>query len=321
MIGLYYPAEVDKLPVIVMERMYSSLRGLVERQANIPVNITLSILSDVCHGLQYLHTRDPPIAHRDLTPDNILLSYYFKAKLSDVGIVDASQMADTQILSQLPGMNGFLPSESLAGKPTNDLLLDVFSFGRIILYLTTHQWSQPALDNSYTNKTEYQQYFSKMNENYANLKPLVLSCLDANPQGRPSVAQALVEINKAKISHEQKLCFAIWGAEDLQSLLEYQQAQEQESQQQRQQTSHQPATQTTEELKQQVIVEEKVQQQQAQSQQVGYFCVAKNLRIKILIGFINFLSFLSSNNLSTKLLCMCVHVLHMCMWSFSMLVF
>ena len=278
------------MPVVVMERMYSSLRGLLERDTDIPVNITLSILSDVCLGLQYLHTRDPPIAHGNLTPNNILLCYYFKAKLSDVGVVDRSQIADAQMLSQQPGMNGFLPSESLTDKPTNDLPLDILSFGRIILYITTRQWPQPALDDSYTNKTEYHQYLDKMNENYANLKPLVLSCLDANPQCRPSVTQALVEIKKAKNSHNQKLFFAIWGAEDLQSLQQYHQAHERECQQQRQQqTSHQPETQKAERLEQQVEEEEKIHQQQAQSQQVGYFCIASKI-----------LSFLSSNNLTTK---------------------
>ena len=281
-IGLYYSPEVDKLPVIVMERMHSSLKGLVEEHADIPVNVTLSILTDVCHGLQYLHSREPPIVHKNLTPNNILLCYHFKAKISDVGIVNTSQMADTDILSQVPGMNGFLSSGSLADKSADDLPLDIFSFGRIVLYTTTRQWPQPtptincdsATDNRSMLTEGYEQYLDKMAESYMNLKPLVMSCLDDKPQSRPSAAQASMEVKKVKIAYTQKLCFTIWGTEDPQSIVELQRVQKPLYQQQ---TYHQLETQEMEELnqqqqQQQQEVEEEmhqlVMQQQIQSLQV-----------------------------------------------------
>ena len=58
-----------RLPVMVMEKMQHSLRGLVEYYDNIPLNVKLSILDEVCLGLRYLHSRNPPIVHRDLTPN------------------------------------------------------------------------------------------------------------------------------------------------------------------------------------------------------------------------------------------------------------
>ena len=291
-IGLYYPAEVDKLPVIVMERMHSSLRGLVEEHADIPMNVTLSILSDVCHGLQYLHSREPPIVHQNLTPDNILLCYHFKAKISDAGMHNTSQVADTQILSEVPGMNGFLSSESLANKSANDVSLDIFSFGRIILYIATHQWPQPATTmtncdadthgSRSTGLQEYHQYLDKMIESYTDLKPLAISCLDDDPQHRPTAAQASMEVRKVKITHTQKLCYTIWGTED-QSILKMQE----QSYQQEQQTYHQLETQEMEELSQQKEekrqeMEEEIhqpvmEQEQIQSLQVTYlmfiFCI------------------------------------------------
>ena len=46
-IGVYYP-EMDqhRLPVMVMEKMQHSLRGLVEKYDNVPLNVKLSILDD-----------------------------------------------------------------------------------------------------------------------------------------------------------------------------------------------------------------------------------------------------------------------------------
>ena len=207
---------MDKLPVIVMERMHSSLRGLVEEHADIPMNVTLSILSDVCHGLQYLHSREPPIVYQNLTPNNILLCYHFKAKISDVGIVNSTP-------SQVLEMPAFVPLESLASESSDsfndfaDLSLDIFSFGGVILYITTHQWPQPApwmsfdADTVLTELQRYQQYLDKMAESCTNLKPLVISCLDDNPEKRPSVVQVLTEIKKVKKSYSEKLCSSIWA--------------------------------------------------------------------------------------------------------------
>ena len=214
---------MDKLPVVVMERMHSSLRGLVEEHADIPMNVTLSILSDVCHGLQYLHSREPPIVHRNLTPNNILLCYHFKAKISDVGFVNSADH-DMQAPSQVLRMPAFVPLESLASESSNDFIdlsLDTFSFGGVILYITAHQWPQPApllSSDPDTGKSivltglqQYQQYLDKMAESCTNLKPLVISCLDNNPEKRPSVVQVLTEIKKVKKSYSEKLCFSIWA--------------------------------------------------------------------------------------------------------------
>ena len=76
-LGVYYP-EVDgvkgvQLPVMVMEMMADSLSSFVEKYQNIPAHVKFSIIHDVSLGLCYLHSHDPPIVHRDLSP-NIILS-------------------------------------------------------------------------------------------------------------------------------------------------------------------------------------------------------------------------------------------------------
>ena len=51
----------------------------------IPMYVKLSILQDVSAGLEYLHTRNPPLAHGGLVPENILLSADLVAKIGDFG--------------------------------------------------------------------------------------------------------------------------------------------------------------------------------------------------------------------------------------------
>ena len=198
-----------------MEKMQHSLRNLVEKHESINWENKLSILYDVCCGLQYLHTRNPPIIHRDLTPNNILLCSHFRAKITDLGVAKVLHTADAKTLTQNPDTNNFMPPESLASKPVYGLPLDMFSFGGVVLYVCTQQWPQlPPLvdfdcdtgDRIVLKETERRQlYLDEMVGIYQDFKSLVISCLDDNPKHRPLVAEALLEIKQVKQAYNEKM--------------------------------------------------------------------------------------------------------------------
>ena len=73
--------------VLIMELMKYSLPKLLlnDEEMFIPMYVKLSILQDVSAGLEYLHTRNPPLAHVGLVPENILLSEDLVAKIGDFG--------------------------------------------------------------------------------------------------------------------------------------------------------------------------------------------------------------------------------------------
>ena len=185
--------------------MQFSLRGLSEKCSNLPMNKLAIILNDICLGLQYLHTRTPPIVHRDLTPNNILLCCHLRAKITDLGLARTLQAADAKTLTKAPGTPDFMPPECLHDGPAYGLALDVFSFGGVILFIATQQWPRPApwvrfdleSGKNVFLKSELerrQQYLDIMAEAYTDLKPLVVSCLDDNPKNRPTVAKILTEM-------------------------------------------------------------------------------------------------------------------------------
>ena len=197
-----------RLPVMVMEKMQHSLRALVEKYDNIPLNVKLSILDEVCLGLRYLHSRNPPIVHRDLTPNNILLNYRLEAKITDLGVAKVMQTTDTKTMTKAPGTTDFMPPESLADRPVYGVPLDVFSFGGVILYTITQLWPQPSSwvqfdpdtgSRVYLSETQRRQrYLDKMTGGAADLKPLVMSCLDDNPKNRPPVVQVSMRVKRVK---------------------------------------------------------------------------------------------------------------------------
>ena len=208
-LGVYYPAmDLYRLPVMVMEKMQHSLRGLVEKYDNIPLNVKLSILDEVCLGLRYLHSRNPPIVHRDLTPNNILLGYRLEAKITDLGVAKVVKSDNQKTMTKLPGTPDFMPPEALSIRPVYGPSLDVFSYGGVILNVTTQEWPQPTDPiefNPDTGRREVvsevkrrQEYLDKMTGGAADLRPLVMSCLSESPNNRPPVAEVSMAIMRIK---------------------------------------------------------------------------------------------------------------------------
>jgi len=132
------------LPVMLMERMQESLRSLVEKHQSIPPLVGVSILHDVSLGLRYLHGQDPPIVHRNLSPNNVLVSASLEAKITDLGGAKSIKIENSKTMSATPGTAVFMPPEALGDKPVYGPSLDVFSFGGVMLHVTTHKWPNPC---------------------------------------------------------------------------------------------------------------------------------------------------------------------------------
>ncbi|MCO5547689.1 hypothetical protein L7F22_001140 [Adiantum nelumboides] len=106
----------------------------------------LSIALDVARGLEYLHgLAQSRFIHRDLKPSNILLDEYFRAKISDFGLVRLVPEGEKQsVQTFVAGTFGYLaPEYANTGHITTKG--DVFSFGVVLMELIT---GRPALDRS-----------------------------------------------------------------------------------------------------------------------------------------------------------------------------
>ena len=117
----------------------------------------LSVARQVARGLEVLHSQNPPIVHRDIKPQNILIvkgpsANDVIAKLADFGIstseIDASSTNTAGgpiLLTNAPsGTEPYMPPECYAamegvglkdGKFCFDASLDIFALGLVYLYI------------------------------------------------------------------------------------------------------------------------------------------------------------------------------------------
>jgi len=215
-LGIYYPTGVGsvrrmQLPVMFMEMMADSLTSFVDKYEKIPIQIKYSIVHDISLGLCYLHNHDPPIVHRDLSPNNILLSVHHVAKISDLGVAKVIRAESRKTMTKAPGTVDFMPPEALDKTPMYGPPIDVFSFGGIILHAFTQQWPSPCSQVQFDAKTRkmialseverHQEYLNKLIGEAEVLKPLVKECLDYDPAIRPGITNVCKKIQLYKDAH------------------------------------------------------------------------------------------------------------------------
>ncbi len=135
--GVCFLPEVS-LPLLVVEKLEMNLEDLLESKTLLLLPLKLSILEDICCGLNYLHTRK--VIHRDLTARNVLLTSSLTAKISDVSNTRIVCM-DTACLRspyQLPTPLLYLAPEAIQNtKCQKQASVDIFSFGHLALYTLT----------------------------------------------------------------------------------------------------------------------------------------------------------------------------------------
>ena len=213
--GIYHSPGA-RVPSLVMERLHCSLTSLLEDNPVVPIGTKLSIIKDVALGLRYLHTRNPPIIHRDLSSNNVLLSKGMEGKIGDLGTARLVDPRRQSRMTQAPGTAHFMPPEALAEDVTNIRYgkeLDVFSFGCVILHTLSHQWptpSQAVIVNPdtglVTGRTEVErrsQYFERTDRSKSDvLIPLIESCLSNLPKNRPSIVRVCDQLEGQLVDRE-----------------------------------------------------------------------------------------------------------------------
>ena len=152
------------------------------------------IAADVAVALGYAHSLG--VVHRDIKPANIILSDDGSAKITDFGIarLEASNLT---VDGQFIGTPNFMSPEQITGKKV-DGRSDIFSLGVLLFTLLTGQ--RPFAGDTMHEVTlrivqEASPIPSTLGEDIpAALNPIVLKCLEKNPERRFQTGDELAKV-------------------------------------------------------------------------------------------------------------------------------
>ena len=118
-------------------------QALSKKNSPMPPGIALRIMSDVCAGLHAAHeARDAEgapllLVHRDVSPQNVMISTNGDVKLIDFGIAKAlDRVSDETRAGSIKGKIRYMAPEQVRGEPI-DRRVDIWAAGVILYQIVT----------------------------------------------------------------------------------------------------------------------------------------------------------------------------------------
>ena len=204
-LGVYFE-DNSQAPILVMEYLPTNLTTCIEDYGVLPEEIGYPILHDVALGLCYLHNQKPPIIHRDLSSNNVLLSANLTAKISDLGVARILNMSPIQVsrMTQIPGTPAYMPPEVMLANPSYNSSVDVFSLGIMMIHVFCGKWPEPQVGQIHlkdgkmipVSEAERRDVFLDGIGRGHSLMGLILLCINNDPQLRPSTDHIVKQLAK-----------------------------------------------------------------------------------------------------------------------------
>ena len=109
-----------------------NLREIVKEEGPLAPDKVLDYAGKMAEILDYLHSRNPPVVHRDFTPDNLMVTPEDEIKLIDFNV---ARLMESDSTRTVVGKHSYIAPEQFKGKPATKS--DLYSFGCTLYYLLT----------------------------------------------------------------------------------------------------------------------------------------------------------------------------------------
>lgn len=185
---------------------------LQQRTTNLTVAQVLQIFYQTCSAVRHMHTQSPPIIHRDLKIENLLLSSKGTIKLCDFGssttksykpdsywtAIQRSLVEDEMCKNTTPMYRPPEVLDTYNNYPINEAM-DIWALGCVLFLLCFRE--HPFPDSSKLRILNANYSIPPGNTNFDILHDLIRGMLQVNPTSRPTiidVAERLQEMGEAK---------------------------------------------------------------------------------------------------------------------------
>lgn len=183
---------------IVMEYVDGKTFGQIVREFNergerIPIDLIIYCFIELCNGLDYMHRkldssgRPLGVIHRDISPQNIIVSYSGTVKIIDFGVAKAEDKLSHTESGVLKGKFAYMSPEQAEGESV-DLRSDIFSTGTLLWEMLTQERLFKRTSNQKTvkavRKARVDPPSKFRREVHRELDQIVLKALNKNPRRR-----------------------------------------------------------------------------------------------------------------------------------------
>jgi len=160
-----------------------NLSNVMKADPNLPWTRKLAMSLDAAEGMEYLHSQNPPVVHRDLKSLNLLVADDFTVKVADFGLSKAT--SGNSLNSKVGSLNWCAPEILLQSAPYTRAG-DVYSYGMVLWEIVTHEAPfanmHPLQIVRSIDQGELPPIPQTCEENYAKL---IRSCWSMDPKNRP----------------------------------------------------------------------------------------------------------------------------------------
>ncbi|XP_026063381.1 serine/threonine-protein kinase WNK4-like isoform X1 [Carassius auratus] len=181
----------QKCIILVTELMTSgTLKTYLKRFKEMKLKLLQRWSHQILKGLHFLHTRTPPIIHRDLKCDNIFITGPTgSVKIGDLGL---ATLKSASFAKSVIGTPEFMAPEMYEEK--YDEAVDVYAFGMCILEMTTSEYPYSECQNAaqiYRKVTSGMKPDSFYKVKVPELKEIIEGCIRMNKDERYTIQDLL----------------------------------------------------------------------------------------------------------------------------------
>jgi serine/threonine protein kinase len=193
-VQVYDWGEFDNSYFICMEYIEGdSLKEIIEKKGTLPPRTVVGYAVQICNALLMAHKNN--LIHRDIKPQNILITPKGKVKVTDFGIAKSLNMDVTKTLNII-GTAHYISPEQAKGEVL-DHRTDIYSMGIVLYEMLTGDVpfrGGSSIDISLKHINEIPMKPSELIENIPpGLEKIIMHCLEKNPQSRYPTVKELAD--------------------------------------------------------------------------------------------------------------------------------